>query len=99
MNKKKNAIHNQKHLTLSDRTFIEQELIQGSSFKSIADVLGKDPTTISKEVKLHRVFYENHTMILKLLAKNNPDIVFKGGTSLSKCFHLINRLPPYSLNL
>lgn len=31
------------------------------------------------------------TMILKLLAIRNPDIVFKGGTSLSKCFHLINR--------
>ena len=31
------------------------------------------------------------TMILKLLAKSNLDIVFKGGTSLSKCFHLINR--------
>ena len=31
------------------------------------------------------------TMILKLLAKLNPDIVFKGGTALSKCFHLINR--------
>ena len=60
MNKKKNATHNQKHLTLSDRTFIEQELIQGSSFKYIADVLGKNPTTISKEVKLHRVFYENY---------------------------------------
>ena len=31
------------------------------------------------------------TMILKLLAELNPDIVFKGGTALSKCFHLINR--------
>ena len=31
------------------------------------------------------------TMILKLLTKSNPDIVFKGGTSLSKCFHLIDR--------
>lgn len=31
------------------------------------------------------------TMILKLLAKSNPDIVFNGGTPLSKCFHLINR--------
>ncbi len=31
------------------------------------------------------------TMILKLLAKNAPEIVFKGGTSLSKCFHLIDR--------
>ena len=60
MNRNKNYIHNQKHLTLSDRTFIEQELSQGSSFKSIAEVLGKDPTTISKEVKLHRVFYQNY---------------------------------------
>ena len=60
MNKKKGHIHNQKHLTLTDRTFIEQELVQGSSFKSIANVLGKDPTTISKEVKLHRVFFENY---------------------------------------
>ncbi|MCR5337470.1 MAG: IS30 family transposase [Lachnospiraceae bacterium] len=44
----------QKHLTLSDRTFIEQELVRGSSFKSIARVLNKDPSTISKEVKQRR---------------------------------------------
>ena len=31
------------------------------------------------------------TMLLKLLAAANPEIVFKGGTSLSKCFHLIDR--------
>lgn len=56
MNKNKNIIHNQKHLTLSDRTYIEQELVQGSSFKSIADVLQKDPSSISKEVKRARIF-------------------------------------------
>ena len=39
MNKNKNIIHNQKHLTLSDRTFIEQELCQGSTFKYIGVVL------------------------------------------------------------
>ena len=59
MNKKGKSKHDQKHLTLSDRTYIEQELVQGSSFKAIADVLGKDPTTISKEVRLHRVFFES----------------------------------------
>ena len=59
--KPNNQIHNNKHLTLSDRTFIEQELVRGSSFKSIAEVLNKDPTTISKEVKLHRIlFHEEH---------------------------------------
>ena len=31
------------------------------------------------------------TVILKLLAKSIPDTVFKGGTALSKCFHLIDR--------
>ena len=48
-NKKKN----QRHLTLTDRTFIEQELVRGSSFTAIGDALGKDPSTISKEIKLH----------------------------------------------
>lgn len=51
MNKNKNIIHDQKHLTLSDRTYIEQELLQGSTFKAIANTLHKDPTTISKEVR------------------------------------------------
>lgn len=51
MNISKNIIPNQKHLTLSDRTYIEQELLQGSSFRSIAETLRKDPTTISKEVR------------------------------------------------
>ena len=45
---------NQKHLTLSDRTYIEQELLRGSTFKSIADVLHKDPSTISKEIRRYR---------------------------------------------
>lgn len=45
------------HLTLSDRVYIEQELDQGSTFYSIAKVLHKDPTTISKEVKRARSLY------------------------------------------
>lgn len=46
---------NQKHLTLEDRIFIQNELNKGSSFKDIARFLCKDPTTISKEVKARRV--------------------------------------------
>lgn len=45
---------NQKHLTLSDRCFIEQALLQGLSFRQMAATLHKDPSTISKEIKLHR---------------------------------------------
>lgn len=48
-NKKKK----QRHLTLTDRTYIEQELVRGSTFTDIGRALGKDPSTIAKEVKLH----------------------------------------------
>ncbi len=41
------------HLTLSDRTYIEQELLQKSNFRYIATNLHKDPSTISKEIKAH----------------------------------------------
>ena len=43
--------HGQKHLTLSNRTYIEQELLQKSTFSSIGSVLHKAPSTISKEIK------------------------------------------------
>ena len=43
----------QRHLSLTDRTFIEQELVRGSSFTDIGKALGKDPSTIAKEIKLH----------------------------------------------
>ena len=57
--------HSQKHLTLSDRIFIEQELVRGSTFKYIANFLSKDPTTISKEVKLHRESIPQPSRFLK----------------------------------
>ena len=50
---------NGSHLTLSDRIFIEQELLQNSSFRSIASALHKDPSTISKEVRLHSASVPN----------------------------------------
>ena len=46
---------NQKHLTLNDRLYIESSLDQERSFKEIARFLCKDPSTISKEVKAHRI--------------------------------------------
>ena len=46
---------NQKHLTLEDRKYIEHSLNEGLTFKDIAKYLCKDPTTISKEIKLHRL--------------------------------------------
>ena len=48
---------NQKHLTIEDRIYIQNELDKGTSFKDIARFLCKDPTTISKEVKLKENVY------------------------------------------
>lgn len=42
-----------KHLTLEDRETIERGLKEGLTFKAIASEVGKDPTTISKEVLRH----------------------------------------------
>ena len=44
---------NQKHLNLSDRINIEKGLNNNDSFATIAKVVQKDPTTISKEVRKH----------------------------------------------
>ena len=46
----------QKHLILEDRVEIEKGLDNRKSFKKIATELGKDCSTISKEVRGHRVF-------------------------------------------
>ena len=42
-----------KHLTLDNRITIQTELDKGSSFREIGLILGKDCTTISKEVRKH----------------------------------------------
>lgn len=51
---------NQKHLTLEDRIFIQNELNKGTTFKDIARFLCKDPTTISKKVKARRISDRYH---------------------------------------
>lgn len=45
-----------KHLDLDGRITIETELGSTTSFKRIGAILGKDCTTISKEVRGHRIF-------------------------------------------
>lgn len=43
-----------KHLSHQERIVIETGIRNGSSKKAIADTLGKDKSTIGKEIKLHR---------------------------------------------
>jgi len=61
---------NHKHLTAADRLYVERELNKDSSFKEIARYLCKDPSTISKEVRAHRLsdYYPGRGLFLN--AKN-----------------------------
>ena len=43
-----------KHLTLEERINILNDLIKGEKLSDIATKIGKDPTTVSKEIKKHR---------------------------------------------
>ncbi len=62
-----------KHLTIFDRNYIEDALNAGHDLREMASHLGKDPTTISKEIKRNRVFRESN-------------LEFKGGCiNRSKC--------------
>lgn len=42
-----------KHMSLQDRIEIQECLSKGMTFKTIANRIGKNQTTISREVKLH----------------------------------------------
>jgi IS30 family transposase len=54
MNEKKN-----KHMTLQDRTEIQECLYKRMTFKAISALIEKDATTVSKEVKLHAQSHTN----------------------------------------
>ena len=60
----------------------EKELFEQVILRT-ADALRIEPGIIEKDYFV--------TMFLKKLAAKQPDIVFKGGTSLSKCHRLIHR--------
>ena len=43
---------NQNHLTFEQRVEIEKGLTENKSFSQIAKIIDKDPSTVSKEVRL-----------------------------------------------
>jgi len=54
--------YNGKHLTTTERIYIEKGLVDGKTFTAIASEIGKHPSTVSKEVKKRRYFPERkHT--------------------------------------
>ena len=56
------------HMSYSDRQIIEKGIYNESSKKAIADTIGKDPSTIGKEIKLHR--FKSYSCSLTLECAN-----------------------------
>lgn len=54
-------IHDNKHLTLNERKIIETGIINRSNKIDIARTIGKDPTTVAKEIRKHRVLKKRNT--------------------------------------
>lgn len=71
---------NHKHLTLSDRIKIEYGLNHGATFNAIAKEVGKDPSTISKEVRLHAQMKERSYSASRvpIPCEHNHDPAFPG---------------------
>lgn len=46
-----------KHLLSDERIRIEELLKEGRSFKAIANELGKSPTTVSREIRFHTIYF------------------------------------------
>lgn len=62
-----------KHLTIEDRIFIEYALNEKYALKEIDARLGKDPTTISKEIKRNRVVSSKKSNSEFLTCQNRKD--------------------------
>lgn len=60
-----NNINANKHLTLEERRIILYGIEAGSKKSSIADTIGKDKSTIGKEIKAHRVLKHKCNMPLE----------------------------------
>lgn len=61
----------------NDRELFEQVVLKTS------EMLGIEPSIVEKDYYV--------TLFLKCITDKQSDIIFKGGTSLSKCYKLINR--------
>lgn len=87
---------NQKHLTLNDRIYIENELSKGTTFKDIAAFLCKDPTTISKEVKSRRLSDCGTTKELFIMQKTfvYTAITAKKQMPVEKSFSAVSNVHP-----
>ena len=58
---KRKQKHDNSHLTLGERKIIQAGIENNSTKADIARTIGKDPTTIAKEIRKHRMFKPRNT--------------------------------------
>ena len=58
---RRNQVHDGSHLTLHDRKIIQEGIESGAAKVDTARVIGKDATTIAKEIRKHRQFQPRST--------------------------------------
>ncbi len=56
-------IYDNKHLTLDERKIIQAGIENRSNKVDIARTIGKDPTTVAKEIRKHRTFKPRNQFI------------------------------------
>lgn len=102
MTYRRNTMAKHSHLTLSDRITIEACLKERMSFNRIAYELGKDPTTVSKEVKNHYIIRKSTLYKpcgVYSSCKHHGDICevckFKYGASCKRCDDCYKHCPDF----
>lgn len=76
---------NQKHMNQDNRVVIEKRLGASVSFRAIGIELGKDPTTIAKEVKSTEYFRDTTSSMKNLTDVLMPGIVIGKTYAVLSC--------------
>lgn len=66
-------IHDNKHLTLDERKIIQTGIENRSNKIDIARTIGKDPTTVAKEIRKHRQFKPRNTFFYPSICTHNKE--------------------------
>ena len=74
-----------KHLKMEDRLIIEYGLDQNYTLRTIAELIGKDPTTISKEIRRNRFVKVNKKKVNDLQSCQNRKTCTKKNLCNSNC--------------
>lgn len=79
-----------KHITLTQRIIIEKGLESNCSFASIARKIGKDSSTISKEIKRHLMYHVKRDGDRDIPCANRPQCRMRSLCNKGDCFKLCN---------